>query len=67
VTEHHRFPAPWRAEDNGACLIIRDHNGQPNLLTRYEARPIAANNAKLPNLLRQERNANPRMFYFQNV
>jgi hypothetical protein len=25
---HRRFTPPWDIEDNGACFIIRDHNGQ---------------------------------------
>jgi hypothetical protein len=55
-----RFPPPWTAiEENGACFIVKDHNGQSlayvyfeeepgrraaaKLLTRDEARRIAAN------------------------
>ena len=58
-----RFPPPWTAEETEACFIVRDHNGQAlayiyfedepgrraaaKLLTRDEARRIAANIAKL--------------------
>jgi hypothetical protein len=68
-----RFLPPWDIEDNGSCFIVRDHNGQAlaytyyeqeagrrtaaNLLTRGEARRIAANIAKLPNLLGAEEKA----------
>ena len=64
----HRFPPPWSADELGACFVVRDHNGQQiayvyyenepgrrsaaKLLTRDEARRIALNIAKLPDLLR---------------
>ena len=65
--ETRRFPPPWSAEETEACYIVRDANGQAlayvyyeqepgrraaaHLLTRDEARRIAAYIAKLPELL----------------
>ena len=64
-----RFPPPWSVEGTDACFIVRDHNGQAlayvyfedepgrrsaaHLLTRDEARRIAANIAKLPEAAEQ--------------
>jgi hypothetical protein len=58
------FPPPWTVEETDACFIVSDANGQKlayvsfeeepgrcsaaKLLSKYEARRIAANIAKLP-------------------
>jgi hypothetical protein len=61
------FPPPWSVEELDGCMIVWDRDGQAityvyfeddprrrslaKLLTRDDARQIAANIAKLPDLL----------------
>jgi hypothetical protein len=65
TAQTNRFPIPWCVEEQVGCFVVRDSEGHTlsnvyfgdeskrHLFTRDEARHMARNMAKLPQLLRQ--------------
>ncbi len=69
MTTPRRFPPPWTIDEREECFIVRDQTGQSlgyfyfedepqrqismKRLSRHDARRMAINFAKLPELLRR--------------
>jgi hypothetical protein len=64
--DRHLFPPPWTVDEQSTCFVVQDHSGQvlayiyykepdrrsaAKLPTKDDARRIADNFAKLPELL----------------
>jgi hypothetical protein len=42
-----RFPLPWPVEEQTACFVVRDHNGQALTYVYFEDEPGRRSAAKL--------------------
>jgi len=51
-----RFPPPWSVEEQSACFVVRDHNGQALAYVYFEDEPGRRSAAKL--LSKDEAGAN---------
>jgi hypothetical protein len=44
---HRRFPPPWSVEEQEACFVVRDHEGQALAYVYFEDEPGRQAAAKL--------------------
>jgi hypothetical protein len=42
-----RFPPPWSVDEQSACFVVRDHNGQALAYVYFEDEPGRRSDAKL--------------------
>jgi hypothetical protein len=48
-----RFPPPWTVEDNGACYVVHDANGQALSYVHYKAEPRPVDGSQPADALRR--------------
>jgi len=39
MSDGRRFPPPWSVEEQSACFVVRDHNGQQLAYVYFEDEP----------------------------
>jgi len=39
ISEPRRLPPPWTVEEQAACFVVRDHNGQQLAYVYFEDQP----------------------------
>jgi hypothetical protein len=47
MSDTRRFPPPWSVEEQEACFVVRDHNGQQLAYVYFENEPGRRSAAKL--------------------